>query len=383
VAVEQIASAQRRPDRTTKDNDPCSLLSFSDPLSYVIGEQLFRDALLRERRRADRSHETLTLMLVKSDSNVLGEAGWKAAVDAVASAKRDTDILGWFKHHSTLGVILADVREPEPLVAAHIEARIRRELSARLGDAVTRTFSMELLAHVSVGDNKGLSPVQPLIEDISASRRRLNIYEGAKRSLDVVLAAALLMILAPVFFAIAAIVKLMSPGPVLFKQVRVGEKAAPFNMLKFRSMHVNSDHGIHQAFVTNLINGSERPKDEQKEVFKIVNDPRVTPIGRVLRKTSLDELPQLWNVLRGDMSLVGPRPPLPYEVEQYKPWHRRRVLDAKPGITGLWQVKGRSRTTFDGMVRLDLRHAKSRSLWADLKILLATPAAVIAGKGAC
>jgi lipopolysaccharide/colanic/teichoic acid biosynthesis glycosyltransferase len=383
VAVEQIASAQRRPERAPKDNDPCSLLSFSDPLSYVIGEQLFRDALMRERRRADRSHETLTLLLVKSDSNVLGEAGWKAAVDAVASAKRDTDILGWFKHHSTLGVILADVREPEPLVAAHIEARIRRELSARLGDAATRTFSMELLAHVSVGDNKGLPPVQPLIEDISASRRRLNIYEGAKRSLDVVLAAALLMILAPVFFAIAAIVKLMSPGPVLFKQVRVGEKAAPFNMLKFRSMHVNSDHGIHQAFVTNLINGSERPKDEQTEVFKIVNDPRVTPIGRVLRKTSLDELPQLWNVLRGDMSLVGPRPPLPYEVEQYKPWHRRRVLDAKPGITGLWQVKGRSRTTFDGMVRLDLRHAKSRSLWADLKILLATPAAVIAGKGAC
>ena len=108
----------------------------------------------------------------------------------------------------------------------------------------------------------------------------------------------------------------------------------------------------------------------------------MTAVGRILRKTSLDELPQLWNVVRGDMSLVGPRPPLQYEVEQYQPWHRRRVLDAKPGITGLWQVSGRSRTTFDDMVRLDLRYAKTSSAWTDIKILLATPAAVIAGKGA-
>ena len=119
------------------------------------------------------------------------------------------------------------------------------------------------------------------------------------------------------------------------------------------------------------------------DVFKIVNDPRVTPIGHFLRRSSLDELPQFWNVLKGDMSLVGPRPPLPYEVARYKSWHRRRVVEAKPGITGLWQVTGRSRTTFDDMVRLDLRYARGHSLWADIKILLATPAAVIKGKGAC
>ncbi len=109
----------------------------------------------------------------------------------------------------------------------------------------------------------------------------------------------------------------------------------------------------------------------------------MTPIGQFLRKTSLDELPQFWNVLRGDMSLVGPRPPLAYEVQQYKPWHYRRVLEAKPGITGLWQVTGRSRTTFDDMVRLDLRYARTWSVWTDVKILLATPRAVISGKGAC
>jgi lipopolysaccharide/colanic/teichoic acid biosynthesis glycosyltransferase len=155
-------------------------------------------------------------------------------------------------------------------------------------------------------------------------------------------------------------------------------------MLKFRTMSVDADAGLHQEFVSSFINGAaaaHRRGDEM--VFKLANDPRVTPIGRVLRSTSLDELPQLWNVLRGDMSLVGPRPPLPYELEQYKPWHRRRLLEAKPGITGLWQVTGRSRTSFDDMVRLDLRYARTRSLWTDIRILAATPAAVISGRGAC
>jgi lipopolysaccharide/colanic/teichoic acid biosynthesis glycosyltransferase len=171
---------------------------------------------------------------------------------------------------------------------------------------------------------------------------------------------------------------------VFFKQQRVGERGKPFTMLKFRTMHVNNDSAIHKEFVSKLIKGATPVGgDGGNAAFKIVNDPRVTPIGRLLRKSSLDELPQLWNVLRGDMSLVGPRPPLSYEVEQYKPWHYRRVLEAKPGITGLWQVSGRSRTNFDDMVRLDLRYAKNPSAWMDIKILLATPKAVISGKGAC
>jgi lipopolysaccharide/colanic/teichoic acid biosynthesis glycosyltransferase len=154
-------------------------------------------------------------------------------------------------------------------------------------------------------------------------------------------------------------------------------------MLKFRTMQVNADHSIHHEFVTTFIkSGAQAAEPGTEPFFKVTNDPRVTGVGRVLRKTSLDELPQLWNVLVGHMSLVGPRPPLPYELEQYQSWHQRRVLEAKPGITGLWQVAGRSRTTFDEMVRLDLRYAKQRSLWTDLKILVATPKAVISGKGA-
>src|SRR5207245_2841428 len=167
-------------------------------------------------------------------------------------------------------------------------------------------------------------------------------------------------------------------------QGRVGHMMKPFPMVKFRTMYSGADHRPHHEFVSRFIKASGQVHEPGKNrFFKLTNDPRVTPVGRVLRKTSLDELPQLWNVLRGDMSLVGPRPPLPYELEQYKPWHRRRILEAKPGITGLWQVAGRSRTTFDEMVRLDLRYARTRSLWTDIKILLATPAAVISGKGAC
>jgi lipopolysaccharide/colanic/teichoic acid biosynthesis glycosyltransferase len=144
-------------------------------------------------------------------------------------------------------------------------------------------------------------------------------------------------------------------------------------------MQHGNDPKLHQEFVTKLIKGELDPGTKQ---FKIIADPRITPIGRFLRKTSLDELPQLFNVLKGDMSLVGPRPPVPYEFECYKTWHRRRLAEIRPGITGLWQVNGRSRVGFDEMVRLDLRYARAWSLWLDLRILLETPGAVVTGNGA-
>ena len=190
----------------------------------------------------------------------------------------------------------------------------------------------------------------------------------------------MLTVFTPALLVIAAVVKCTSKGPVFFKQARVGHGARPFTMLKFRTMYANSDAAIHRDYVNAFIKASGNGAGGAMR--KMAHDPRITPVGRVLRKTSLDELPQFINTLRGDMSLVGPRPPLPYEVEQYKSWHRRRVIDAKPGITGLWQVTGRSQTTFDEMVRLDLRYAKTPSVWTDIKILLATPHAVISGRGA-
>jgi lipopolysaccharide/colanic/teichoic acid biosynthesis glycosyltransferase len=203
--------------------------------------------------------------------------------------------------------------------------------------------------------------------------------------MDITGSALLLTLLSPAFAVIALLIKLTSKGPTIFQQERLGQFGHRFMFLKFRTMYTNNDPKIHKDYVQRYISGQtlriEGGKDEAV-VYKITEDPRVTPIGRFLRKTSLDELPQFWNVLMGKMSLVGPRPPLPYEFEIYDVWHRRRVLEVRPGVTGLWQVSGRSRTRFDEMVRLDLRYIQSWSLWLDLKILAATPRAVLSGEGA-
>ena len=346
---------------------------------HCISELLFHDVLLRERKRADRSQQPLALLIVTiNDAQRQDQAMWSSALDAAASATRETDIVGWLRTDAVLGIVLTEVTSAELGPIQHVRRRIRRELLKRLPVEQMDRFSLRSYVYPdpAAATTEGAS-VEPLLEGITLRKGAITPYDVAKRAMDLLASTVLLAALSPLMLLIATLIKLKSKGPVLFKQLRVGQQARPFHMLKFRTMHVNNDDRIHQAFVTNLIKA--KPTNG---VFKIADDPRVTSIGRFLRKTSLDELPQLWNVVRAEMSLVGPRPPLPYEVRQYKAWHRRRVLEAKPGITGLWQVKGRSRTTFDEMVRLDLRYARKRSFWMDVKILLATPAAVISGKGA-
>jgi lipopolysaccharide/colanic/teichoic acid biosynthesis glycosyltransferase len=200
-------------------------------------------------------------------------------------------------------------------------------------------------------------------------------YLFLKRFLDIIGSTIGIILFLPVMMFIAVAIKVTSRGPVLFKQKRVGYHGKEFNFFKFRSMKYKSDDSIHQEYVKKLIKGKSQEINQgnsDNPVFKISNDPRITSIGHILRKTSLDELPQFLNVLKGDMSLVGPRPPIPYELESYQPWHLRRVLEVKPGITGLWQVYGRSRTTFDEMVRLDLQYVSHRNLLLDIKLLLKT-----------
>ncbi len=206
---------------------------------------------------------------------------------------------------------------------------------------------------------------------------------AAKRAFDVVAAGAALVVLSPLFAAIALAVKLDSPGPVFFRQERVGLRGRPFRFLKFRSMRDGNDPAVHREYVARLINGGEAAatNDDGHEVYKLEDDGRVTRVGRVLRKYSLDELPQLWNVLRGDMSVVGPRPALDYEVEAYKDWHRLR-LQVTPGLTGLWQVAGRSRVGFDEMVFQDVMYTFNQSLLTDLGICVRTVPVVLQGKGA-
>ena len=241
------------------------------------------------------------------------------------------------------------------------------------------------------------------------------LYFGLKRIMDVVVAGVLLFILSPLMLLIAFAIVIYSPGPVFFVQERVGSRRKGrgknfrweqrnFRCFKFRTMHVNADPSIHQAYVKALIEKDEAQMQAVQEIAtqpckrstpeqvlasqhaptrprKLVDDKRVIRPGRILRKLSLDELPQFWNVLIGDMSLVGPRPAIPYEVEMYKPWHRLR-LQAQPGITGLQQVTKRCIADFDEQVELDIEYIKNQSLWQDLKIAFKTPLAIIMARGA-
>jgi exopolysaccharide biosynthesis polyprenyl glycosylphosphotransferase len=207
-------------------------------------------------------------------------------------------------------------------------------------------------------------------------------YRASKRAFDFVAAATLLVLLAPLLLVCAVLVWRSSPGPVIFRQRRVGARLREFTCYKFRTMVVNADPAIHQRYVTNFIKGqAEKHGTTHDAMFKLVGDQRITSIGRWLRRTSLDELPQLVNVVRGEMSLVGPRPPIMYEVEHYRPEQLQR-LAVKPGITGLWQVSGRSRTTFEEMVALDLAYIRAASFVTDLRILLKTIPVVLSARDA-
>ncbi len=214
-----------------------------------------------------------------------------------------------------------------------------------------------------------------------AQQRERGRYPRFKRFFDIVLASLGLVVLSPVFLCIAIGIMLSSKGPVFFRQRRVGKDGVPFDFFKFRSMHVGSDDKRHRDYVTEFIASSRKTSDDKIEIFKIENDPRIFPFGTFIRKSSLDEFPQLYNVLRGEMSLVGPRPCLQYEWECYDEWHRRRLQDL-PGCTGLWQALGRSTVSFEEMVVLDLYYLSNVSLWLDLKIVLRTLPVILFGRGA-
>jgi lipopolysaccharide/colanic/teichoic acid biosynthesis glycosyltransferase len=210
--------------------------------------------------------------------------------------------------------------------------------------------------------------------------------------MDVTLAAVLLILLLPLLLLIALAIKLDSAGPVLFVQQRVGARRKSgrdgttweiqnFSIYKFRTMTDNADQFLHQAYIKAFVEGNEEVVEAKVADFKPSNDPRITRVGHVLRKASLDELPQLLNVLKGEMSLVGPRPVPTYEVAEYEAWHHER-LAALPGITGLWQVKGRGRVAFDELIRMDIDYVRNQSLWLDLQLLILTVPAVLTRRGA-
>lgn len=371
-------------------NLPLDRTSYDAPIHIGAGtdglysQEFFRDLLIHERKRAERSKRQILFVAVnikgaltstQADVRIVG-----AIIKSISKISREIDIKGWYEFPMSLGIIYTEISCSGQ---GHVLGKLREELASALSPEVA---SKIVITHTAYPEQDGsrwtndpsadkvLYP-PPLARD---SWKRTQLW--FKRVLDVVGSATGIVLFSPLFLLVAILIKATSRGPILFRQERIGFGGKRFTFLKFRSMRVNNDASSHREFVKRLIAGITPLDSEGKPaICKIQHDPRVTFIGRFLRSSSIDELPQLFNVLAGQMSLVGPRPPLDYEVVAYESWHRARVVEMKPGITGLWQVKGRSRTSFDGMVRMDLDYIRKWSLWLDVKLLFKTPGALVKG----
>lgn len=356
-----------------------------------IDEKTFRWMIAIERKRTERSRAPFLLMLLEA-VNEEGTNNYGAILHRVTAAllscSRDTDQIGWYKEGIIVGalftgLVVTDKRAILDTFLSKVTSTLRDELSEE------QLNQIRISVHLFPDDWDHEKPGRPsnsaLYPDLISRDRSMRTTLLVKRAIDIVGSATMLVLCAPLLVTIALAIKLSSKGPVFYRQLRVGQYGQTFTFLKFRSMHVDSDCNVHREFVTQLISSrpvSKGQAESEPSVYKLTNDKRITRLGRILRRTSLDELPQFLNVLMGDMSLVGPRPPIPYELAVYQTWHRRRLLGVKPGITGLWQVMGRSNVRFDEMVRLDLRYASTWTPWLDFKILARTPGAVIKGTGA-
>ncbi|MBN1759946.1 MAG: sugar transferase [Chitinispirillaceae bacterium] len=350
--------------------------------SDLHGEEYFTSHYNIECKRSERSGIPFLLLLVNvANLTSAGVHRFLTPIEKVlADNKREYDHIGWYETGKIIGIIFYDFAHSDARVIHH---RLLESLRMSIGHAPTGMLSLSLYRitgtireRVATTDEYGA----PRLETSSTV-----FYQSSFRKRTVDFSGALFGILffTPAFIIIALFVKITSKGPVLFRQNRVGKDGKLFTMYKFRSMYVNNDEAAHREYMAKLIKGQiegETGKNGER-IFKLTSDPRITPVGRFLRKTSLDEIPQFFNVLKGDMSLVGPRPALGYEVDQYDLWHRRRVI-AKPGITGFWQLNGRSLTTFDGMVRMDINYIERSTLLSDLILIFKTPFILLGAKGA-
>jgi lipopolysaccharide/colanic/teichoic acid biosynthesis glycosyltransferase len=333
----------------------------------------FRRELEREKRRAERSRRALSLAVLRVPS--ADDA--RGLVDELLAIKRETDLVGWLDA-ATLAVLCVDTN------AQGCEGFLRKVTQLTAGRGVVAdaaTFPEALFDSLTRGC---AADDDAQAERLIAGEAESTGYAG-KRIFDCLVAALLLLVVAPLLLLVALVIALDSPGPVIHRQKRLGRGGVPFTFYKFRSMWSDVDDRIHRDFVAGLIRDGDSqaaPPGSGADPYKLSGDARITRVGRFIRKTSIDELPQLFNVLRGDMSMVGPRPPLPYEVADYEPWHLRRILGIQPGITGLWQVEGRSRVGFNEMVRMDLRYLRQCSFGLDLRILVRTVRVVLMCDGA-
>ena len=405
--------------------------SIIDPKTGFFITSYFQKRIQEENDRSRRTNTPFSLVLIDfatlhSKNPPRGtdkETFLQTIVRIVRKFSRETDLKGWFDDY-TVGIMLPDT----PYSGAEaLCGKLTNAIKARLrayspGDLfLNDCFAITSYPHIFNDNNaknelngkvKFINPVHIKIDkNKSAVKNGFETHskksdvlplplfphefkisclararQAFKRHIDIMVSSLAVIFCFPAFIIIAMAIKSTSPGPVLFKQKRVGRNGKIFIFFKFRTMNAGCDEKRHKDYVTDLIKNNRDQANcgsDEKSIFKMDDDTRVTIVGKVLRKSSLDELPQLLNVFKGEMSLVGPRPPIAYEVEQYENWHLRRLQEVKPGITGLWQVEGRSRTTFDEMVRLDILYINNWSLWLDFKIFLKTFGAVLSTKGAC
>jgi len=352
-------------------------------LNQLYTEAAFRSMLVLERKRTERTERPFHLVRIAVDK-INDVTLTDALATKLALTIRKTDIAGWLYGGREIGIIITD---------SHLEATasITRKIEEQIAAVLPKEWCDKVMVSSVPFPMVGSGAFGPDC-DLTAL-----LYDGArgslvaalpyffKRLIDIAGSLAGIILFLPFFVLVPILIKCCSKGPVFFTQKRVGRHGRLFPCLKFRTMKQSNDSTIHREFMTQFIRG-ELPVPASgagNAEYKMKNDPRVTSIGKFLRKTSLDELPQFINVLLGNMSLVGPRPAIPYEVETYDVWHRRRALEVKPGITGIWQVEGRSRTDFKSMVRMDIRYINTWSPFLDLRLIVTTPLALVSAKGAC
>jgi lipopolysaccharide/colanic/teichoic acid biosynthesis glycosyltransferase len=347
--------------------------------SFLPGT-LFGERLRMEKLRAERADSPLSIVLLSIRRDLAFERdNIQNIVNVIQSRTRATDVIG-FVDRRVIGVILPDTDRQGAEEAA---ARLTEGNNGLFSSAAAGTYPDNLFDTIP----EELPPLRFDAFDFASGRfaENFRFRQMVKRGMDIVGSVVGIVLFLPLMAAIAVAIRAGSPGPAIFKQTRLGRNGVPFTFYKFRSMYLNTDDRIHREYTASLIRGDHdqtNQGDVDKPLYKIKSDPRVTRIGRIIRRTSMDELPQFFNVLKGDMSLVGPRPALAYEAEKYEAWHLRRILEVKPGITGLWQAEGRSKTSFDEMVRLDIRYIQDWSLMLDVKILLKTVKVVLECGGA-
>lgn len=335
----------------------------------VFSLEDFKALVRYERARSDRCGSVFSIILF----NILSEtrASPEALIRRISEYSRSIDCVGW-DSGGRISVLLPDtVKKGADSFGRKVQAELEETENCEV------LFDVYCYPENWQSSEKGEPPSGAEGKTLDPSKREhaefffIDKVPAWKRTLDIAGSSLLLIVLSPVFLLLAIYIKAVSPGPAFFRQTRVGYKGIPFTFWKFRTMKCSNDQSLHGDYAKSFIRDGNIPMEKLDG-----RDPRIIPGGKAIRKSCMDELPQLWNVLRGEMSLVGPRPCIPYEATEYLRWHTHR-FDVLPGLSGLWQVSGKNKLTFKQMVRLDIEYCSNITLWGDLKILIRTPFAII------